>query len=78
MALSDRGVQGSPVVLVFEVRSCSIKHQRLGNVETLLRVLAEEIHHEMEDGFAVVVGFVHVCALLDQSLDQPNLELDDC
>jgi hypothetical protein len=56
----------------------SIRNQKLGNKGALVRVFAEEIHHEVEWSLAVAVGLVYVRVFLDKSLDQPDFKSNNC
>lgn len=69
-------MQGRPVVLILEVCSSTVKDKGLCNVVALLRVLAEEVHHEMQHSLAIVVRLVDISAFLDECLDEPYLKLD--
>ena len=71
-------MQRRPVILVNEVWFCAIEHQRLGDVEALLRVLREEVHDKVQHSLAVIIWLVYVCTLFDQRLNQPNLQLNHC
>ena len=65
LAFTHSCMQRCPVVTVFHVRFSSVQHERLCYILALLRILGEQIHHEVKCCLAITVCFVDVCTLFN-------------
>lgn len=69
LALSYSSMERSPVILISEVRPCTVENEGLCYIVTFLWIFGEEVHNKVEDCLAIVICLVYIRALFDQRLD---------